>query len=556
MLGSFKQNIIAIVLVSIFIIGTITVLQFRDGGMRLQPPLPTRDIDMRKHGEHEDRHRPPHNNRRDRNHKKDIEETNDPHEPLPNPNDNPFNKIDQVYKKNIKLNKDRANQVKEAMKFAWDRYRINTWGEDELRPISNQPNKWFGLGITIIDSIDTLHIMGLKDEFEQAKKFIKDLDFLRNNDKINVFESVIRILGGLLSSYHLSGDKMFLDKAEEFGLLLLNAFDKKNPLPFGFLNLKTKEALYLSWTGGCAILSEFGTMFLEFENLSHLTGNPIWKQKSDKILETLKSYNYKVPGLVPLMLRPDGKSYCSNQISLGANGDSYYEYLIKTWIYSNKKDDRFRDMYVTAANSLIDNLYHEVKGVGYVSGFYEGAKKSTPQRGTQEHLACFSGGMFALSAAAQVSKDPYENKRYMEVGEKITETCYKSYEISPTGLGPEHFDISAVNGNITLSGGDRFYKLRPETVESIFVLYRLTGDTKYQEWNWNIFQAIQKHCRTDNGFVGLMDINHPEQKDDLQQSFFMAETLKYLYLTFTDSGVIPLDQYVFNTEAHPLKVVS
>ena len=92
-----------------------------------------------------------------------------------------------------------------------------------------------------------------------------------------------------------------------------------------------------------------------------------------------------------------------------------------------------------------------------------------------------------------------------------------------------------------------------EVIESYFVLWRTTKDQKYRDWAWEAFQAIEKHCRVADGYSGIKNVNQvPVVHDDTQQSFFLAETLKYLYLTFSDDDVIPLDDYVFNTEAHPL----
>ncbi|VDL66670.1 unnamed protein product [Nippostrongylus brasiliensis] len=117
--------------------------------------------------------------------------------------------------------------------------------------------------------------------------------------------------------------------------------------------------------------------------------------------------------------------------------------------------------------------------------------------------------------------------------------------------------------------GENNYILRPEVIEGFFYLWRLTGKTvfvfsinifnplfsflssqKYREWVWDAISAIDKYCRVEAGFAGLVNVYDPKQ-----QSFFLAETLKYAYLTFTDTSVIPLDQWVFNTEAHPLPVM-
>lgn len=103
--------------------------------------------------------------------------------------------------------------------------------------------------------------------------------------------------------------------------------------------------------------------------------------------------------------------------------------------------------------------------------------------------------------------------------------------------------------------GEKYYILRPETIESYFYLWRLTHDPKYRDWAWEAALAIEKHCKVENGYSGIKnvyDINGP--KDDVQQSFFLAETLKYLYLIFSNDDLLPFDQWVFNTEAHPLPI--
>lgn len=161
------------------------------------------------------------------------------------------------------------------------------------------------------------------------------------------------------------------------------------------------------------------------------------------------------------------------------------------------------------------------------------------------------------------------------------ETCVGTYVASKTGLGAErirffsremmHVDDSEqrntntgkVEGSYSLNNYfqvvDAKYILRPETIESLFVLYRVTNDKRYQDLGWMIFQAIQSNCRTPAAYSGIRDVDASFSIeinfDDSMQSFFWAETLKYLFLLFGPTDVLPLDEYVFNTEAHPLKVM-
>ena len=119
---------------------------------------------------------------------------------------------------------DRQRKVVEAFKHAWTNYRTYAWGHDHLRPISKSAQNWFGLGLTLIDSLDTMYIMNLKEEFKEARDWVQNsLDFNIDKD-VNLFETTIRVLGGLLSAFHLSNDNVFLEKATDVGTRLMGSF--------------------------------------------------------------------------------------------------------------------------------------------------------------------------------------------------------------------------------------------------------------------------------------------------------------------------------------------
>ena len=128
------------------------------------------------------------------------------------------------------------------------------------------------------------------------------------------------------------------------------------------------------------------------------------------------------------------------------------------------------------------------------------------------------------------------------------------YARMETGISPEYIQFK--EGQDFVPGlGAPHYLLRPEAIESMFILYHLTGDPVYREWGWEMFSAIERYCRTDAGYGGLRDVNKPFQKpDDKMESFFLAETLKYTYLLFDPETPIDLlNKHVFNTEAHPMR---
>lgn len=168
-----------------------------------------------------------------------------------------------------------------------------------------------------------------------------------------------------------------------------------------------------------------------------------------------------------------------------------------------------------------------------------------------DHLACFSGGMLALGYYLGVTSD----RKHLDAGAEITKTCNEMYARQPTGISSE---TVVFNQHSDFTTGAPNYLLRPETVESIFYLYRITKDNKYREWGWKIFQAIERYCKVEGGYSGLYNVQNtgPGNHDNLQQSFFLAETLKYLYLLFSPSNVVALDRWVFNTEAHPVTITT
>lgn len=166
------------------------------------------------------------------------------------------------------------------------------------------------------------------------------------------------------------------------------------------------------------------------------------------------------------------------------------------------------------------------------------------------HLACFAGGMLALGGKIMGID------RHVELGASLTATCHQSYVRTSTNLGPENFHFREGLEAEVLSSEAQYYILRPEVIESYFILWRLTHDQRYRQWGWEAVEAIEKHCRVSTGgYSGIKNVNDLNPvKDDVQQSFFLAETLKYLYLLFSDDNLIALDEWVFNTEAHPLPI--
>uniref|UniRef100_A0A8C1SUE9 alpha-1,2-Mannosidase n=2 Tax=Cyprinus carpio TaxID=7962 RepID=A0A8C1SUE9_CYPCA len=447
----------------------------------------------------------------------------------------------------------RREKVKEMMKFAWDNYKRYAWGKNELRPLTKNGhigNMFGGLrGASIVDSLDTLYIMGLMEEYEEAKEWIQDNLDLNSNGEASLFEVNIRYVGGLLSAYYLTGAEIFKQKVLELGEKLLPAFNTPTGIPRGVINLGSGTSWSWGWaSAGSSILAEFGTLHLEFVHLSELSRNPLFTEKVMNIRKLLNKIE-KPHGLYPNFLSPVSGNWVQHHVSIGGLGDSFYEYLIKSYLMSDKTDEEAQKMYYSAMEAIEANLVQKSPGgLTYVAEWRGGILDHK-----MGHLACFSGGMIGIGA----DDGPAGQKQhYLDLAAEITHTCHESYSRSATKLGPEAFRFDAGAEATATRLSDRYYILRPEVIESYMYMWRLTHDPKYREWGWEAVEALEKHCRVEAGFSGIRDVYASTvSHDNMQQSFFLSETLKYLYLLFSDDDLLPLDDWVFNTEAHPLPVI-
>ncbi|CAG8491029.1 16214_t:CDS:2 [Cetraspora pellucida] len=464
---------------------------------------------------------------------------------------------------------ERQMKVKQAFKHAWDGYVRDAWGNDEYHPISHRGSNLSrsGIGFTIVDSLDTLLLMELKDEYEYARNWVANsLDFSIDGE-VNVFETTIRVLGGLLSAYHLSGnDMLYLAKAVDLGDRLLGAFSSPSGIPYASVNLATREGIVAHFNGGASSTSEATTLQLEFKYLSYISDNYVYWDKSQNIMLTVDNLK-KYDGLVPIYLSPNDGKFWGGRITLGARGDSYYEYLLKQFIQTSYTEYFYRRMYDEAIKGvkthLIDYSYPSgLLYIGELSG--SGDDNLSPK---MDHLVCFMGGSLALGATKgrkvyDIQDDMSDNDlEDLDIGKELTKTCVEMYLSTNTGLAPEiaYFSTSEdATTDIIIKPLDSHNLLRPETVESLFILWRLTGDVQYRHWGWKIFQAFEKYAKLDEGgYTSLDDVTIvPPERRDKMETFWLAETLKYFYLLFGPDDLIPLDKYVFNTEAHPFPIIS
>lgn len=419
-----------------------------------------------------------------------------------------------------------AAKTKVEFLHAWNGYRKHAWGFDELLPVSKAGKNWHGgnsLLMTPVDTLDTLILLGLTKEADETREYIARNLRLDQDIVVKNFEITIRILGGLLSGYQMTGDKRLLALAEDLGNRLLPVFESPTGLPYMYVNLKTGKV-----SEPVTNPAEIGTLILEFGTLARLTGRDVFFAKAKRALVELYKRRDPTTGLVGSSINVETGAWVSKNSHVGGAIDSYYEYLLKCERLFD--DAECGAMAKDALASVNKHLADEVEGALW----YGGADMTTGARTrtTYGSLHAFLPSVFVLAGD-------------LDRARRLQDSGFRMWNLH--GIEPEVLDYKEMRA--TRAG----YELRPEIMESAYYLDRATKDPKYVEMGRVFLDGLMKHCRTDAGYTTLKDVTTKE-KNDLMHSFFLAETMKYLYLLF-EPKALDFDAVVFNTEAHPLKKV-
>ncbi|KAG8713685.1 maturation of Asn-linked oligosaccharides protein [Ceratobasidium sp. 395] len=434
-----------------------------------------------------------------------------------------------------------AQDAINVFKAAYADYKKYAWGHDSLAPISKAPvddrNGW---GATIVDAMSTAKVMGLDDIFNEAANFSSKIDFSKSktSDNVSVFETTIRFLGGLISAYELDGKKnrALIDKAKQVADKMAFAWVGANDFPYNNQNFGTNKPVVEQ--SGIAVA---GTLVLEWAKLSDYTGNQTYRQLVEKSMRRIGTNAAPLPGLPAQGIDPTTSKPVGDYITWGGGSDSYFEYLIKYGRITNNKDTVWTSRWLTAVDSSIRYLAQTAVNTTVPNLLY---------------LGDYTGG-----------------RTIVDYGLRLTEACWNTYQKTATGIGPEVFAYigpdGSYNGGVTPGQTDldfynkngfyvynnyAYYDLRPEVLESNFYAWRATGDIKYYNRAVAGLESIKKYCRPGVGVAGFNDVRSTSSGYiDHTESFFFAEVMKYIYLTFADPSVINLDKYVINTEAHPFE---
>jgi ER degradation enhancer, mannosidase alpha-like 2 len=447
--------------------------------------------------------------------------------------------------------KPTAAAVRAEFLHAWNGYKKYAWGHDDLKPLSKSYHDWYAepLLMTPVDALDTMILMGLKREAAATRKYIvKNLSFDKDISVQN-FEVTIRLLGGLLSSYQLTGDKRLLALAEHLGNRLLPVFESPTGLPYRYVNLKTGQVRDAKTNP-----AEAGTLLIEFGTLSKLTGRPIFYEKAKRALVEIYKRRSAI-GLVGTWIDVETGEWKDTDSHISGAIDSYYEYLLKCWLLFDDQDCKkmWLDSIAAINKYLLDRFDRGLSGRTDWEVWYGHADMNTGKRTASAYgaLDAFFPAVLALSGDLEQAKS-------------LQQSSMKMWELH--GIEPEEIDYKTMK--VTYPG----YPLRPEIVESTYYLYHyakqeppahrrgtmtvwpLSSRTApaYLRMGEQIFRDFVKHCRTEEGYAALKNVATKE-KSDAMQSFLFAETFKYFYLLFAPPKTLDFDKVIFNTEAHPIR---
>ncbi|XP_061781820.1 ER degradation-enhancing alpha-mannosidase-like protein 2 [Nerophis lumbriciformis] len=447
---------------------------------------------------------------------------------------------------------DVRQRIKGMFYHAYNSYLDNAFPYDELRPLTcDGQDTWGSFSLTLIDALDTLLVLGNQTEFQRVASLLQDTINFDIDVNASVFETNIRVVGGLLSAHMLSGragvqlepgwpcSGPLLRMAEDAARKLLPAFQTPTGMPYGTVNLLrgvSPTETPVTCTAGV------GTFILEFATLSRLTGDATFEDVARRALRVLWNARSDI-GLVGNHIDVLSRKWVAQDAGIGAGVDSYFEYLVKGAILL--QDEELLQMF-EAYDRAIQNYTRFDDWYLWVQ-----MHKGTVSMPVFQSLEAFWPGLQSLLGNLDAAVRTFQN--YYSVWRQF-------------GSLPEFYSIPQGHSVDKREG----YPLRPELMESAMYLFRATGDHTYLQLGFDALESIEKIAKTPCGYASVKDVRD-HQLDNRMESFFLAETLKYLYLLFDPAHflhgggaesweeggedgqcVLSAGGYIFNTEAHPL----
>ncbi|KAJ9456261.1 Mannosyl-oligosaccharide 1 [Diplonema papillatum] len=485
------------------------------------------------------------------------------------------------------------DEVKAEARASWNCYKNCAFGWDEVRPVACKGLVWAkpppdgqpeegsaehkGIALTLIDALDTLHLMGLHSDFQEAVQYLERNHTFNTPGSVSVFEVTIRILGGLLSAYQLSNETVLLAKAVDLADRLFPGVGSQG-LPRKYVDLSNAaregDAPRPGARGQAPCLAEAGSVSLELLALAELSGQGRFARYARALsgqlyaAEPEDSLWSSALDIEPKTRALWGLAKGKGKATVGGRVDSFLEYTAK--LYLRTGEPAHLGVFSRAVSSIERRLVVRVGGRTFLRELHlESSAAGGRAVNRSDHLSCFLPGVYALmllncGPACAGPLREVMNRTAVE----LAETCFLMYSVgSPhLGLAPNAV-LFDEKGEIRVGKFDRFNILRPEAVEAWYWLWRWTGDVKYRRWTRCVFESFRTFAKqkTTGGYFGIRDTTKETVKSDIadkMHSFWLAETLKYMWMTFSEPSDILNDGFVrrapeqplwvFNTEAHPL----
>lgn len=422
-----------------------------------------------------------------------------------------------------------ATEVRDEFLHAWEGYKKAAWGYDEVRPVSGGRNDFFAsghtFGLSIVEALDTLWLMELDDEVQLAADWIEAHFDPAVDAAVQVFEMVIRLVGGLLSGYLCTGRPKLLSLCRDLADRLLPAFTKSpTGMPYRYVNLRTGAV-----SGASSPLAEIGTNLVEFGLLTRLTGDDRYWSSTKRASREVAARRSSLGLLGTTLDIESGRWTDTTSCAPNPPVDSYYEYL---WLGSELFDDQeLRDLYRLLTDAVLEYQAERPNGhlwfrqVDYASGEVLGHQSS--------ELGAFYPGLLGKGGDLDTGRELYR--------------CWTA-TLDAFPVLPESFDF--LSGHVTNARND----LRPEYANSAFDLWRLTGDAEYKESAYRYFQGLKSHLRVAGGYTVAQDVTtSPMRLGDLTPGYMFAENFKYLYLMFAAAPRFDYRTGLLSTEGKLLR---
>jgi mannosyl-oligosaccharide alpha-1,2-mannosidase len=421
-----------------------------------------------------------------------------------------------------------GEDVRREMRWAWRQYRQHAWGKDQIKPITGGfesfPLKNHHLGLSLIEALDTLWVMGLEDEFNDGVDWVKrNLDFDVDGE-VSVFETSIRCIGGLLSAWYASRDPMLLAKARDCADRLLPSF-AASPLgiPHRFVNLRSGAL-----SGQETNPAETGTFIPEFGFLSRATGDDRYRVAAKRAMVSMYERRSKIGLLADAMDCMTGE-WKSRRATIGPPSDSYYEYLFDGWDLLGDRD--FLSMYRACTAAILKYQPQTTSGgLWFVDVDFETGKRINWE---QDELASFYGGLLAQGGAT-------------DVGAAYTRSWARVQD--RFGVLPEGYD--AASGKVLSPTNS----LRPELADAALNLWLLDRREEWRAIARDHYLAMKRWNKARYGYATLADVTaSPKVQSDHCPGYWWAEQMKYYYLIFSDTPRVDYRRLYLTTEGKLLR---